>query len=58
MSQTKEQFFAKCTKEEKKALSEMQKVLGPLKYEGEKAPEGVTIKDVKPRTPYRTWWIK
>ena len=56
MSQTKEQFFAKCTKEEKKELSELQRVLGPLKYEGEEAPEGVIITDVEPRKPYRCFW--
>ena len=26
-------------------------------YEGEEAPDGVFIQDVKPRIPYRAWWV-
>ena len=47
----------KLSDDEKLFMKELADKFSPT-YEGEEAPEGVIIQDVKPRTPYRAWWIK
>jgi hypothetical protein len=55
MSYPKEEWN-KLNTEEQEFMRELGAKLSPT-YEGEKAPEGVVIQDVKPRTPYKAWWV-
>jgi len=56
MSYPKEEWN-KLTDDEKIFMKELGDKFSP-KYEGVDSPGGIIIKDVKPRTPYRAWWIK
>jgi hypothetical protein len=47
----------KLTASEKLFMKELAVKFSP-KYEGVEAPRGVVIQEVKPRTPYQTWWVK
>jgi len=55
---SKMDFYQALSIQEREFFEELNKKLGPCKYEGEQAPEGVVIKDVKPETPYRCYWRK
>ena len=45
---SRETFHASLTASEKLFFKELAVKLGPLKYEGEKAPGGVVIRDYQP----------
>ena len=55
MSYPKEEWN-KLTASEKLFMKELADKFSP-KYEGVEAPGGIIIKDVKPRKPYKAWWV-